>query len=197
VVSFMTAIVSTSDRLHSEFIRFLFLQTHRETDRFLAVSGVQSDQFDRGYFHFRRAAFSSILKSKCGNILPKAEALRINLNLDGVTITSKSHSHPSHSQTSRLLTSSLSLDSIRDERKWAVVRVYLGALLEDSKKNKKGSITIIGRSYSQRQITDTLPKLRRYHDRHIVSILRTASYVFDVEGPKTTFFSTLSTRQSL
>ncbi len=40
VVSFMTAIPSTSDRLHSEFVRILFLQTHRETDRFFAVSGV-------------------------------------------------------------------------------------------------------------------------------------------------------------
>jgi hypothetical protein len=36
-ISFMTAIVSTSDRLHSEFIRLLFLQTHRETDRFLQL----------------------------------------------------------------------------------------------------------------------------------------------------------------
>jgi hypothetical protein len=38
----MPAIASTSDRLHSEFIRLLFLQAHRETDRFFAVSGVQS-----------------------------------------------------------------------------------------------------------------------------------------------------------
>ena len=74
---------------------------------FFAASGVQSTQFDRGYFHFRRAAFSSMLKSKCGNILSKTAVLRINLNLDGVPITSKSHTHPSHSQTSRLLTSSL------------------------------------------------------------------------------------------
>jgi hypothetical protein len=41
VVSFMTAIASTSDRLHSEFVRILFLQDHRETDRFFAASGVQ------------------------------------------------------------------------------------------------------------------------------------------------------------
>ncbi len=40
-VSFMPAIASTSDRLHSEFVRILFLQTHRETDRFFAASGVQ------------------------------------------------------------------------------------------------------------------------------------------------------------
>ena len=39
----------------------------------------------------------------------KAVALRINLNIDGAPLASRSHTHPSHSQTSRLLTSSLSL----------------------------------------------------------------------------------------
>ena len=39
-VSFMTTMVSTSGRLHSEFVRHLFLQVHWETDRFFAVSGV-------------------------------------------------------------------------------------------------------------------------------------------------------------
>ena len=80
-VSFMPAIASTSGRLHSEFVRLLFLQE----------------------------AFSSMLKSKVGLVLTKGAALRITLNLDGAPITSKSHTHPSHSQTSRLLTSSLSL----------------------------------------------------------------------------------------
>jgi hypothetical protein len=77
-ISFIPAIPSTSGRLYSEFIRLLFLQPHRETDRFFAASGVQSAQFDRGYFHFHRATFSSMLKSKCGNILAKASALRIS-----------------------------------------------------------------------------------------------------------------------
>ncbi len=108
-VGFMTDIASTSDRLHREFIRILFLQTHRETDRFFAASGVMSSQSDRGFFHYHRAAFSSMFKSRVGNILVKASALRINLNTDGSPIESKSHTHPSHSQTSRLLTSSLSL----------------------------------------------------------------------------------------
>ena len=88
-ISFMSAIASTSGRLHSEFIRLLFLQSHRETDRFFAASGVQlSQSTSGGFFHFRRAAFSSMLKSRVRNILAKAA---------------------SHSQTSRLLTSSLSL----------------------------------------------------------------------------------------
>jgi hypothetical protein len=108
-VSFMTAIASTSGRLHGEFVRLLFLQAHRETDRFFAASGVQLAQTSSGLFHFRRAAFSSQLKAKVGSTLAKAAALRINLNIDGEPITSRTHSHPSHSQTSRLLTSSLSL----------------------------------------------------------------------------------------
>ncbi len=41
-ISFMPAIASTSGRLHHEFIRILFLQVHRETDRFFTTSGVQS-----------------------------------------------------------------------------------------------------------------------------------------------------------
>ena len=50
---------------------------------------------------------SSQLKSKVGLALAKAAALRITLNLGGSPNISKSHTHPSHSETSRLLTSSL------------------------------------------------------------------------------------------
>jgi hypothetical protein len=49
--------------------------------------------------------------AKCVNILPKVTvaSLRIILNIDGTPVVSRSHTHPSHSQTSRPLTSSLSL----------------------------------------------------------------------------------------
>jgi hypothetical protein len=69
----------------------------------IAVSGVQSPQSNLGAtcFHFRRAAVLNHLKSKCGLILAKAAALRVTLNLDGAPIASHSHTHPSHSQTSR------------------------------------------------------------------------------------------------
>ena len=92
--------------VHSEFVRLLYLQAH---DRFFAASGVQLAQTDRDQFHYRRAAFLQQIKSRVGLDLDKETALRITFNLDGVPITSKSHTHPSHSQTSRLLTSSLSL----------------------------------------------------------------------------------------
>jgi hypothetical protein len=80
-----------------------------ETDRFFTASGVQLPESTSGQFHFRRASFSQELNGKVGLTLGKTEDLRINLNLDGSPITSKSHTHPSHSQTSRLLTSPLSL----------------------------------------------------------------------------------------
>jgi hypothetical protein len=41
VISFMPAIASTSGSLHSDFVRLLLLQAHRETHRCFAVSGVQ------------------------------------------------------------------------------------------------------------------------------------------------------------
>jgi hypothetical protein len=108
-VSFMPAIASTSGRLHCEFIRLLFVQAHRQTDHFFAASGVQLAQSTSGLFHFRRAAFSANLKAKVGSTLAKAAALRITLNIDGAPSISRTHTHPSHSQISRLLTFSLSL----------------------------------------------------------------------------------------
>ncbi len=47
--------------VHSEFIRLLFLQSHRETDRFFAASGVQLPQTNCGLYHYRRPTFSSFL----------------------------------------------------------------------------------------------------------------------------------------
>jgi hypothetical protein len=109
----MPPIVSTSGRLHSEFVRLLFLQAHRETDRFFAASGVHLAQSTSDQFHFRRAAFAQQLKSRVDLALTKTAALRIHLNLDGAPIASKSHTHHSHSQTSPLLTSCLSYLSFR------------------------------------------------------------------------------------
>ena len=102
----MPDIASTSECQQCEFVSLLFLQAPRETDRFLTTSGVHLASTN---FHFRRSPFSSQLKSKVGNILAKATALRIVLNIDGTPIVSRSHTHPSHTQNSRLLTSSVSL----------------------------------------------------------------------------------------
>jgi hypothetical protein len=64
-ISFIPTIASTSGRLHSEFVRLLFLQAHWETDRFFAASGVQLAQTNPSdQFHFRRAAFSTQFKKQ-------------------------------------------------------------------------------------------------------------------------------------
>jgi hypothetical protein len=102
-VGFMTTIPSTSGRLHSEFIRILFLQTHREIDRFFTSSEDMSAQSDHGFFHYHHEVFSSILKSRVRNILTKSAGLRINLNVDGSPIVSKSHTHPSQSSSFNLV----------------------------------------------------------------------------------------------
>ena len=73
------------------------------------VSFIQLAQSHRGMFHYRRSTFSSHLKGKVDGILSKVTDLSVNLNIDGVSITSRTYTHPSHSQTSRLLTSSLFL----------------------------------------------------------------------------------------
>ncbi len=61
-VAFIPAIAGTTGRLHSEFIRLLFLQAHRETDRFFfsfksSVSAIKLGIFvlppsPRGFFFF-------------------------------------------------------------------------------------------------------------------------------------------------
>ena len=65
-------------------------------------------QVTSGYFH-RSVEISQLKKTDL--VLVKVATLRITLNIDVVPITSRSHTHPSHSQTSRLLTSSMSLGS--------------------------------------------------------------------------------------
>ena len=95
-ISFMSAIFSTSGCLHCVFECLLFLQTHRETDRFLASSGVHLVQ---KHFHSRHTVFSSQFKCKVDHIFVKAVALRIMLYIDGSPIGSRSHTHTSHTQT--------------------------------------------------------------------------------------------------
>ena len=111
-ISCMPAVANTSGRLHcdSELVRILFFGS--SGNLFFAASGIELAETNLDFFHYIRAAFYSQLKSKSskvGNILAKATSLRINLNIDGPPIASRSHTHPSHSQTSRIVSSSLSL----------------------------------------------------------------------------------------
>jgi hypothetical protein len=84
-ISFLPAIVSTSTRMHGEFLRLIFLQAYRETEAHFTASGVPSQSNNSDMFRFRRAAFYQSLKSKVGLAAAKAAALRImiNLNVEG------------------------------------------------------------------------------------------------------------------
>ena len=86
-ISFLPAIVSTSTRMHGEFLRLLFLQAHRETTAHFIATGLPSQQTrSDNAFRFKRAAFYMGLKSKVGLVAAKASALRINLNIQGCSV---------------------------------------------------------------------------------------------------------------
>jgi hypothetical protein len=79
----MTVITSMSGRLHSEFVRLFFLHDHRETHRYL-----QLQEFNQGS---PTSLLRSQFKSRVTDILTKVTVLRVNLNPDGVSITSRTH----------------------------------------------------------------------------------------------------------
>jgi hypothetical protein len=83
-ISFLPAIVSTSTRMHCEFLGLLFLQAHRETEAHFTATGMPSQRNQSDSFRFKRAAFYQSLKSKDGLAAAKAAALRINLNVMAV-----------------------------------------------------------------------------------------------------------------
>ena len=76
-IYFFPAVMSTSCRMHGEFLRLLFLQAHRETE----AAGISSQNYQTDAFRFKRAAFLQSLKSKIGLAASKTAALRINLNI--------------------------------------------------------------------------------------------------------------------
>jgi hypothetical protein len=85
-ISFLPAIMRTSNRMHGEFLRLLFLQAHRETEAHFTAAGMPSQRNQSESFRFKRAAFYEGLKSKVGLAAAKAAALRINLNVQGCSI---------------------------------------------------------------------------------------------------------------
>ncbi len=85
-ISFLPAIVSTSTRMHSEFLRLLFLQAHWETEAHLTAAGMSSQTNNSEALRFKREAFYNGLKSKVGLAAAKAAVLRINLNVQGCVV---------------------------------------------------------------------------------------------------------------
>ena len=96
-ISSLPAIMTTSSRMHGEFLRLLFLQAHRETTAHVIATGLPSQQNrSDNAFTFKRAAFYMGLKSKVGLVAAKASALRINLNIQGCSVVAPSPHAPSH-----------------------------------------------------------------------------------------------------
>jgi len=79
-ISFLPTIVSTSTRMHGEFLRLLFLQAHLETEAHFTAAGMSSQNNNSEALRLKRAAFYNGLKSKVGLVAAKAAALRVNLN---------------------------------------------------------------------------------------------------------------------
>jgi hypothetical protein len=96
-ISFLPAIMTTSSRMHGEFLRLIFLQAHRETAAHLHTTGQPSQQNrSDNAFRFKRAAFYMGLKNKVGLVAAKSSALRINLNIQGSSVVLPPLHAPSH-----------------------------------------------------------------------------------------------------
>ena len=96
-ISVLPAVMTTSSRMHGEFLRLLFLQAHRETTAHFNATGLPSQQSrSDNAFRFKRAAFYMVLKSKVGLVAAKASAVRINLNIQGCSVVAPSLFAPSH-----------------------------------------------------------------------------------------------------
>ncbi len=88
-ISFLPSIVSTSTRMHGEFLSLLFLQAHRETEAHFTAAGMSSQTNNSEALRFKREAFYNGLKSKVGLAAAKAAALRVNLNVQGCGIVAQ------------------------------------------------------------------------------------------------------------
>ena len=75
--------VNTSGRLHDDFIRLLFLDTHRETS---ALTNELTEESDHPKFRFLRSVNCSVcltnLEGSVGLILVKTSAIGISIPLD-------------------------------------------------------------------------------------------------------------------
>ena len=90
----MSAVASTSLRLHCEVLRLLFLQAHRETEKYYRLFGVPA-QTHQDSFRNKRAAFYSGFKGKVGLIFAKATTVRIKINTDGSPVAmGRTHIQP-------------------------------------------------------------------------------------------------------
>ena len=76
-ISFIPVAVDTSDHIYDDFLRLLFLHTHRE------VSDLDNDiPEESGHFRFLHTACLANIKGSVGLILVKVSVMRISIPLD-------------------------------------------------------------------------------------------------------------------
>ena len=76
-IAFIPVAVDTSDHIHDDFLRLLFLHAHRE------ASALANDiPEESGHFRFLRAACLANIKGSVGLILVKTSVMRISIPLD-------------------------------------------------------------------------------------------------------------------
>jgi hypothetical protein len=76
-IAIMPVAVDTSDRIYDEFLRLLFLHTHRDTS--VLVNEIQEES---GHFRFLRVVCLDNIKGSVGLILAKTSVMRISIPLD-------------------------------------------------------------------------------------------------------------------
>ena len=76
-IAFMPLAVDTSDRIHDDFNRLLFLHAHRESSALVNELPEEPDQF-----RFLRATCLTNLKGSVGLILAKQSTMRISIPFD-------------------------------------------------------------------------------------------------------------------
>ncbi len=76
-IAFIPLTVDTTGRMYDEFIRLLFLHTHREAS---ALANELSQESD--HFRFLRDSCFANLKGAVGLIMTKSSAIRISIPLD-------------------------------------------------------------------------------------------------------------------
>ena len=76
-IVFMPVAVDTSDHIYDDFLRLLFLHTHREA---LALGNDIPEE--SGHFRFLRSVCLASIKGSVGLILAKASVIRISIPID-------------------------------------------------------------------------------------------------------------------
>ena len=76
-IAFITLAVDTTGRMYDEFIRLLFLHSHREASTLANELSEESDQF-----RFLHSSCFVNLKGVVGLIMAKSSAIRISIPLD-------------------------------------------------------------------------------------------------------------------